>query len=127
MLAVSCNLYDFNFFVPALAADSYTYEAEAEKLYELSLYKGTSTTVYEPNLGGKLDRQTGVVMLLRLFGQEERTLQMATEDAATKLAAKFTDAAEVADWAQRQVAYAVERVMLEVCLMEHSLYSRLER
>ena len=34
---------------------------------------------------------------------------MATEDAATKLAAKFTDAAEVADWAQRQVAYAVEK------------------
>lgn len=98
------------FFVPALAAeDSYTYEAEAEKLYELGLYKGTSTTVYEPNLGGKLDRQTGVVMLLRLFGQEEEALQMATEDAATKLAAKFTDAAEVADWAQRQVAYAVEK------------------
>ena len=53
------------FFVPALAAeDSYTYEAEAEKLYELGLYKGTSTTVYEPNLGGKLDRQTGLLCSL---------------------------------------------------------------
>jgi len=98
------------FFVPALAAEgSYTYETEAEVLYRLGLYKGTSTTTYEPNLGGKLDRQTGVVMLLRLFGQEEEALEMSAEDAAAKLAAKFKDAADIADWAQRQVAYAVEK------------------
>jgi len=98
------------FFVPALAAEgSYTYESEAEVLYRIGLYKGTSTTTYEPNLGGKLDRQTGVVMLLRLFGQEEKALEMTAEDAAAKLTAKFKDAAGIADWAQRQVAYAVEK------------------
>ncbi|HQA58833.1 MAG TPA: Ig-like domain-containing protein, partial [Acetivibrio sp.] len=96
--------------VPSFAAEgSYTYENEAEILYKLGLYKGTSTTTYEPNLGGKLDRQTGVVMLLRLFGQEEEALQMDAADAAAKLAAKFKDAADIADWAQRQVAYAVEK------------------
>lgn len=98
------------FMVPSFAAEgSYTYENEAEILYKLGLYKGTSTTTYEPNLGGKLDRQTGVVMLLRLFGQEEEALQMDAADAAAKLAAKFKDAADIADWAQRQVAYAVEK------------------
>jgi len=98
------------FMVPSFAAEgSYTYENEAEILYKLGLYKGTSTTTYEPNLGGKLDRQTGVVMLLRLFGQEEEALQMGAADAAAKLAAKFKDAADIADWAQRQVAYAVEK------------------
>lgn len=98
------------FMVPSFAAEgSYTYENEAEILYKLGLYKGTSTTTYEPNLGGKLDRQTGVVMLLRLFGQEEEALQMDAAEAASKLAAKFKDAADIADWAQRQVAYAVEK------------------
>ena len=38
----------------------------------LAYTKAHQATTYEPNLGGKLDRQTGVVMLLRLFGQEEK-------------------------------------------------------
>ncbi|ODM27127.1 hypothetical protein A7W90_13390 [Clostridium sp. Bc-iso-3] len=96
------------FLVPAFA-DSFSYEKEAKELYELGLYKGTSESEYVPNLEGKLDRQTGVVMLLRLFGQEDDALEMSLEDAAAKLAAKFKDAADVADWAQRQVAYAVEK------------------
>ena len=96
------------FLVPAFA-DSFSYEKEAEILYKLGLYKGTSVDDYVPNLEGKLDRQTGVVMLLRLFGQEEEALEIPMADAAAKLAAKFSDAADIADWAQRQVAYAVEK------------------
>lgn len=96
------------FVVPAFAADGFTYETQAKNLYDLGLYKGTDSTTYVPNLGGKLDRQTGVVMLLRLFGQEEDALALTTEDAAAKLAS-FTDAATIADWAQKQVAYAVNK------------------
>ncbi|WP_265447800.1 Ig-like domain-containing protein [Acetivibrio straminisolvens] len=96
------------FLVPAFA-DSFSYEKEAEELYKLGLYKGTSETEYVPNLEGKLDRQTGVVMLLRLFGQEDEALEIPMEEAAATLAAKFSDAADIADWAQRQVAYAVEK------------------
>jgi len=94
--------------VPAFA-DSFSYEKEAEILYRLGLYKGTSETEYVPNLEGKLDRQTGVVMLLRLFGQEDDALEIPMDEAAQTLAAKFKDAADIADWAQRQVAYAVEK------------------
>lgn len=95
------------FLVPAFA-DSFSYENEANDMYELGLYKGTSTTEKVLNLGGKLDRQTGVVMILRLFGQEEEALKMVAEDATAKLEAKFSDAADIADWAKKQVAYAVE-------------------
>ena len=95
------------FLVPVLAAD-FVYEEEARGLYDLGLLKGTSDTEYAPNLGGKLDRQTGVIVLLRLFGQEEEALEIPADEAASMLAAKFTDAADVAIWAQRQVAYAVE-------------------
>lgn len=85
------------FLVPAFA-DSFSYEKEAEELYKLGLYKGTSETEYVPNLEGKLDRQTGVVMLLRLFGQEDEALEIPMEEAAATLAAKFSDAADIADW-----------------------------
>jgi len=93
--------------VPAFA-ESFSYEKEARDLYDLGLYKGTDPNNYVPNLGGKLDRQTGVVMLLRLFGQEEDALALSAEDVKAKLA-NFKDAADIADWAQKQVAYAVNK------------------
>ncbi|MFZ5987224.1 MAG: Ig-like domain-containing protein [Bacillota bacterium] len=94
--------------VPAFAESSFSYETEAKDLYDLGLYKGMSPTDYVPNLGGKLDRETGVVMLLRLFGQEEDALALTAEDVTAKLA-KFSDAEKISDWAKKQVAYAVDK------------------
>ncbi|MEN2776290.1 Ig-like domain-containing protein [Acetivibrio clariflavus] len=95
--------------VPAFAA-SLSYEKEAEQLYQVGLYKGISTDPNNPNLDleSLLDRQTGVVMLLRLFGQEEEA-ELLSYEQADALLAKFTDAGTIADWAKRQVAYAVEK------------------
>lgn len=95
--------------MPAFA-ETFNYQAEAEKLYAVGLYKGISTDPNNPDLDLQtlLDRQTGVVMLLRLFGQEEEA-KLLSDEQANSLLAKFTDAGEIADWAKRQVAYAVEK------------------
>lgn len=92
--------------VPAFAANSY--EKEAEQLYKAKLYMGTSETEFVPDLGTLLDRQTGVVMILRMFGQEEEA-KLLSDEQANSMLAKFTDAGTIADWAKKQVAYAVDK------------------
>ncbi|MBU7007212.1 hypothetical protein [Phosphitispora fastidiosa] len=46
------------------------YGSEAQTLNDLGLYNGVSTTTFDPDLGSALNRETGVVMLLRIFGLE---------------------------------------------------------
>ncbi|MEN2776291.1 Ig-like domain-containing protein [Acetivibrio clariflavus] len=91
-----------------VSANTYIYEKEANILYKLGLYKGINETRFDPDLGTALDRQTGVVMLLRIFGQEEEAKTL-TYDKANAILSKFKDADKIADWSKRQVAYAVEK------------------
>ena len=94
--------------VPAFADSSFKYEEEAKDMYDLGLFLGESETEYVPNLGELLSRETGAVMLLRIFAQEDEALEMSEEDADAKLA-DFKDGATVANWAKKQVAYATEK------------------
>jgi len=93
--------------VPAFA-EAFSYEKEAVQLNQVGLYLGIREDVFDPDLGTALDRQTGVVMLLRIFGQEEEA-KLLTNEQADALLAKFTDAGTIADWAKKQVAYAVDK------------------
>ena len=89
-------------------ARTYTYEGEAASLNVLGLYKGINESYFDPDLGSNLDRQTGVVMLLRMFGQEDEAKSL-TYERANSILSKFRDAGSIADWSKKQVAYAVER------------------
>lgn len=91
-----------------VSAKTFVYENEASALYRLGLYKGISESYFEPDLGTALDRQTGVVMLLRMFGQEEEAKNYSYERADSILS-KFKDSKSIASWSKRQVAYAVEK------------------
>lgn len=93
--------------VPALAADSFSYEAEAKKLYDLGLFKGNSTTSYVPDLGTALNRQAGLALTIRLLGKDAEVLAMTEEEVAEQLA-KIVDANEINDWAKPYAAYAVK-------------------
>lgn len=93
--------------VPAFAATN-SYEKEAVQLNKVGLYMGISETEFVPDLETLLDRQTGVVMLLRMFGQEDEA-KLLTDEQANSMLAKFTDAGTIADWAKKQVAYAVDK------------------
>lgn len=94
--------------MPAVAADSYSYGDQAKKLNELGLYKGVSTVEFNPDLGATLNRETGVVMLLRVVGLEKDALAMPAADVTAALA-KFKDAKTISSWAKNQVAYAVSK------------------
>ena len=95
------------FVLPVMAADAtYTYTAEAQKLHDLGLYNGISSTSFDPDLGTALDRQTGVVMLLRLFGKDAEANAM-SDAVADAVLSKFSDAGSIAGWAKKSVAYAV--------------------
>lgn len=85
-----------------------SHESEAVQLNKVGLYNGISTQRFDPDLGAPLDRQTGVTMLLRMFGQEDEALLLSDADANAKLT-KFTDGGTVAAWAKKQVAYAVDK------------------
>jgi hypothetical protein len=93
--------------VPTFAAQSLKYEDEARVLNQLALFKGVSATEYRPNLEAKLLREEAVALLLRIFGLEEEALKM-NEKEASNILKGFKDADEIATWAIRYIAYAVE-------------------
>jgi hypothetical protein len=96
--------------VPAFAATNYTYEIQAKALYDLGLFKGVATEpgVYNPDLGASMDRETGVVMMLRLIGKIDDANAISDSEASTALA-KYSDAINIDAWAKKAVAYAVEK------------------
>ncbi len=94
----------------ALASDTYSYEHEAVVLHELGLYKGISETEFIPDLGTTLNRETGVVMLLRLFGLANQADAVQDPDS---ILGRFDDADKIAGWAKNSVAYAVEHGLVQ--------------
>ncbi|MGE5678625.1 MAG: S-layer homology domain-containing protein [Pseudomonadota bacterium] len=94
------------------AAGSFSYESEAQMLNSLGLYSGISGTGFDPDLGAALNRETGVVMLLRIFGLEADALAL-TDAEVNRALAGFSDASSVSSWAKRQVAYAVQNGLVQ--------------
>jgi hypothetical protein len=97
--------------VPVSAAENIKYSDEAQKLYDLGLYKGISTEVFNPDLSSTLNRETGVVMLLRIVGLEKAALDMSAAD-VTEALSKFKDAKDISPWAKNQVAYGVKNGLI---------------
>jgi len=87
-------------------SESFSYEAEAQTLNDLGLYNGISETTFDPDLGAALNRETGVVMLLRIFGLEEEASAL-TNAETDAILAQYSDADSIASWAKTYVAYAV--------------------
>lgn len=93
--------------VPALAAEGFKYETEAEQLYDLGLFKGVSDTEYKPELETVLTRETGLVLVIRAMGMEEEVQAMTAEEITAQLA-KVEDLDTIYDWAHPYVAYALK-------------------
>lgn len=87
-------------------AGAFMYEQEARELHDLGLLNGTETPIFNPDLAAAVDRETGVVMILRLLDLEEAALAMPAEQVETILS-RFSDASEISSWARSSVAYAV--------------------
>lgn len=87
------------------SAEGFNYKEEARKLNDMGLYNGISTTTYDPDLSAALDRETGVVMLLRIFGLESEAEAISDAD---RILAKFSDAPKISGWAKKAVAYGIK-------------------
>ncbi|MBP5427416.1 MAG: S-layer homology domain-containing protein, partial [Clostridiales bacterium] len=98
-----------------------SYEREAQILYDLGLYKGVSETEYKPELEKNLTREQATVILIRLFGQEDEAQKMSESKVRATLA-KFVDAYEISDWAQKEVAYATSKGYIKGREKGNSLY-----
>jgi len=90
--------------VPALAAD---YDDDAQKLYNLGLFKGSSGSSYQPDLDDELTREMGLALMIRAMGMDEQALGMSDAEVNEQLA-KVVDANDIPDWAKPYVAYAVK-------------------
>lgn len=88
------------------------YSEQAKILYDLDLYLGRSQTSYEPDLKGKVTRQDASIMLLRIFGLEDKALELGLEEARKMLKNDFVDSNEIADYAVRQVAFATKEKII---------------
>lgn len=87
----------------AFGAVTSTQIATADKLKGLGLFKGTGDPKDDYKLGQELIRVEGIVMLLRLLGQEDAALH-------SNYSCPFED---VPEWAQPYVAYAYARGLTE--------------
>jgi len=93
--------------VPAFAADTYTYSAQANALNKIGLFNGTSSTEFVPDLGSSLTREQGIALVVRLIGKASAAAALTATEADAALAA-FGDAKDVEPTLKNAVAYAVK-------------------
>lgn len=84
------------------------YEKEAKELYDLGLYRGISTSNYEPGLEEYLTREDVIVILIWIFDQQGEVAKMSNGGVKASLA-EFEDANEISSDVRREVAYAVKK------------------
>ncbi len=89
----------------------YRYEKHARVLYDLGLYEGISNTGFEPDLGTAVNRETGIVLLLKLFGKKENVLAMKNDD-VDEILSIFRDSYAISRWAEKYIAYAIKNGMV---------------
>jgi hypothetical protein len=109
--------------LPAFAQD-YTYSDQFDKLYQLGLIDGTgedSDGNPIPSLDDSLTRETGIVMLVKMFVGEDKINELEAaadteavlDEAKEMVEAKFIDADEISEWAIPYIAYALSEEMVE--------------
>jgi hypothetical protein len=91
---------------PALAAEEFSYENEAEILHDLGLYSGISDTTFDPDLGSPLDRLTGMSLMLKIFGLWEEAEAMSDEDVEAALD-YFEDKDRIPEWGRNVAAHVI--------------------
>ena len=84
----------------------YYFEAQANTLHELGLFDGTSDKIFTPDLGKKLTRAQGTVLIMKMFGKKEIVENLSDTD-ISKLIKPFLDVKRT-DWFINYVAYAVQ-------------------
>lgn len=88
-----------------------------ETAYQLGIIVGNSTGEYRPM--DPITKQEAIVMLLRATGEVEVARKY---NAASEVLAQFKDGKNVADWAKRSVAYAINKTYYAGVQRKDGLY-----
>lgn len=92
-------------------ANGYNYEAEAVVLHELGIYAGCNVNYFDPDLGAEVQRQTAVILLVKMFGEKEAADAM-TPDEINSILSKYADSNLLAPFACSYMAYAIKSGMV---------------
>jgi hypothetical protein len=80
---------------------------EAKILYELGFYKGIAKRYFESDLSAFCDKQTALVLILRLSGYKENS-QTESDYQINNILYHYIDKDNISDWAKKYVAYGIK-------------------
>ncbi|WHH60317.1 hypothetical protein [Petroclostridium sp. X23] len=64
----------------AMAAEGFVYMHEARLLNQLGLYDGISVQSFESDLGTAVNRETGITLLVKMFGKKNEVVALTDAD-----------------------------------------------
>ncbi|WHH57394.1 YbhB/YbcL family Raf kinase inhibitor-like protein [Petroclostridium sp. X23] len=108
MSVILCMMFTIN---GVLAGPVYSYTEQAKTLHDLGLYDGVDALVFKPDLGTSVDRETGITLLVKMFGKKEEALKL-SEPVVNNILAKYGDQKQISQWARNYIAYAVKSNMV---------------
>ncbi len=97
---------------PAQARYFARHDKHARILYDLGLYEGISSSYFEPDLNSTVNREAGIALLIKLFGENDKALSLSNRETRDILS-EYTDRQAVSNWAEKYMAYAIKTDMLK--------------
>lgn len=94
-----------------VTAKSYGYAAEAVVLNKLGLYAGGNAQYFDPDLGSELQRQSAVILLVKMFGKQSAALAMSSGE-VNDILSQYADNNLLASFARQYMAYAIKTGMV---------------
>ena len=92
-----------------ICAETYFFGKEGKDLIDLGLMR----MPYDMGMTfSKIDRQSSVVFMLRTFGEDDEALKLSDEEVET-IIKRFNDSNDIADWAKKQIAYAINKGIIQ--------------
>lgn len=92
-------------------AFAYRYEEEAAALHVLGILDGCSTQTFDPDLGSRVQRQTAVILIVKMFGEKDAAGAMPQSE-VDEILSRFSDSHRLAPFARPYMAYAVKTGMV---------------
>lgn len=92
-------------------ASAYRYEEEAAVLHALGILDGSSASRFEPDLNAKFQRQTAVILIVKMFGAKDAALALSRSE-IDRILSQYADSHLIASFARPYMAYAVKTGMV---------------
>jgi|GEM_PF-376747 len=92
-------------------AFAYRYDKEAVILNEFGILDGCNPRTFDPDLGSRVQRQTAVILIIKMFGEKDNALAL-SQGQVDQILSRFSDNHLIAPFARPYMAYAVKTGMV---------------